>query len=167
MPQATGFSMRKIVVMVGMLLASGSAMASSVEHIQGNRTSNGSIISVACSTCPPPTQKIKPDESAATELPTGTQRISVRDVDGRKEMLRTEAWLGGSPVTYISHNPAWFGQNDAEQSIAAKDALAGIDNETKTSATGQSENPPSPPLATTPSTQPSTVVDFNSVALRP
>jgi hypothetical protein len=35
-------------------------------------------------------------------LKSGTQRIEVKTVNGVLKVFRTEAWMGGSPVTYVS-----------------------------------------------------------------
>lgn len=122
--------MRKILLTVTIVLASSSAMASSIEVIRGNRAANHSVISVQCEACPP--AKVKPRAEAAPTLAPGTQDISIRDVHGKKQIVRREAWLGGSPVTYVSNNPAWLPAEDAN-AVAAEQPTT-IDALVKTSA---------------------------------
>ena len=121
--------MRKLVLTAALVLASGTAMASSIEVVHGSRTANGSIISVSCASCPLPAPKV--EAKPVTTLSPGTQNISIRDIDGRKETVRTEAWLGGSPVTYVSANPIWLPQKEAPVAV---DAPVQIDSETTTAA---------------------------------
>lgn len=130
--------MRKLVLTAALVLASGTAMASSIEVVHGSRTANDSIISVSCASCPPPAPKTRPQ--AVTTLSPGKQNVSIRDIDGRRQTVRTEAWLGGSPVTYISANPVWLPQEEAPVAV---DAPMQIDSETTTAAverpTGRAE----------------------------
>lgn len=125
--------MRKVVLTLAMMLAGGPAMASSIEHVRGDRTSNDSVVFINCASCPAPAQAAA-IEPAAPALQPGTQSISVREVDGRKETVRTEAWLGGSPVTYVSANPLWLPSADATAALAAEPAP--VDAATTTSAVG-------------------------------
>lgn len=124
--------MSKALLTVALVLASSSAMASSIEVIHGNRTGNGSVVSVTCEGCPKLAVKIKPLAETAPALAPGTQDISVRDVDGKKQMVRREAWLGGSPVTYVSNNPAWLTPDNSDTLLSGQPAT--IDRLVKTSA---------------------------------
>lgn len=108
--------MFRIVVTAGIVFISGTAMASSIEVLHGAKTSNGSVLIVTCDTC----SSAKPTSQPLTTpvLERGTQSVSTRDVGGRKETVRTEAWLGGSPVTYVSSNPLWLPQDHPVPAIA-------------------------------------------------
>ena len=128
--------MRKTLLTVALVLASGSAMASSIEIIGQNRTSNGSVVSVTCTGCPPAVVKLKSADAAPTLAP-GTQEISIRDVDGKKQIQRTEAWMGGSPVTFMSSNSLWLPQEPLIPSIP-ETAFPGTDV-MQTSATSASD----------------------------
>lgn len=131
--------MRKTLLTVALVLASGSAMASSIEIIGQNRTSNGSVVSVICTACPPAAVKLKSADAAPTLAP-GTQEISIRDVDGKKQIQRTEAWMGGSPVTFMSSNSLWLPQEPSIPSIT-ETAFPGTDV-MQTSATSASNPNP-------------------------
>lgn len=131
MAAGNGGSMRKTLLTVAIVLASGSAMASSIDVIHGNRTGNGSVVSVTCEACPIAIVKAKPADAAPTLSP-GTQNISIRDVDGKKQIVRTEAWLGGSPVTFVSKNAAWLPADDTATALA--ETAPTIDTLVKTSA---------------------------------
>ncbi|SCX17501.1 plant virulence effector HPE1-like domain-containing protein [Agrobacterium rosae] len=123
--------MGRTLLTIAIVLASGSAMASSIEVIKGNRTGNDSVVSVLCEACPPFKAKLK-IANVAPSLTPGTQDISIRDVNGKKQIVRTEAWLGGSPVTYVSNNPAWLPAEDA--ATAGTENTPTIDTLVKTSA---------------------------------
>lgn len=147
--------MRRTLLTVAIVLASGSAMASSIELIQGDRTGNDSILSVSCSACPALEPKVNKQQTTAP-LAVGTQDISIRDVKGTKQILRTDAWLGGSPVTFVSSNPVWLSQDpsapaNAEITPPGTDAV-------KTSAVS-----PAPQQADTPHVAPL----FADAPLRP
>ncbi|MBD8685772.1 MULTISPECIES: plant virulence effector HPE1-like domain-containing protein [unclassified Rhizobium] len=146
--------MRKTLLTVALVLASGSAMASSIEIIGQNRTSNGSVVSVICAACPPAI--VKSDSVAAPTLAAGTQDVSIRDVDGKKQLVRTEAWLGGSPVTFVSSNALWLPEDTSIPNIA-EHPLPGTDA-VQTSAVSSTE-----PKAQEPQTAPL----FSDAPLRP
>ncbi len=110
-----------------MVFISGTAMASSIEVVHGGRTSNGSVLIITCGTCSSTPLSAKALTKAV--LKRGTQSISMRDVDGRKETVRTEAWLGGSPVTFVSSNPLWLPQ-DHSQPVVAKQTPAVVEHQT-------------------------------------
>ncbi len=125
--------MRETLLTIAVVLASSSAMASSIEVIGQNSTGNGSILSLSCDGCPP----LKPRQAPKQPTPVlnpGTQDISIRDIGGKKQILRTEAWLGGSPVTYVSNNPTWL---PAPEMGVAAPALDTVDRTVKTSAVGK------------------------------
>jgi hypothetical protein len=95
--------MRSIILTAAFVLAGGSAMASSILPVEGKQSDNAhSIISRTCAECPP----LKPEMAAKSyivpELKPGTQTMEIRDINGQKKIARTEAWMGGSPVTFIS-----------------------------------------------------------------
>jgi hypothetical protein len=140
--------MRRTLLTVAIVLASGSAMASSIELIRGNRT-------VSCSACPALERKVNKQQTTAP-LAVGMQNISIRDVKGTKQILRTDAWLGGSPVTFVSSNPVWLSQ-DPSATANAETTSPGTDA-VKTSAVS-----PAPQEADTPHVAPL----FADAPLRP
>ena len=115
-PQATGLGMLRFVLTAGMVFISGMAMASSIEILHGAKTSNGSVLFVTCDKCPSATSTSKALAKPVVER--GMQSISTREVGGRKETVRTEAWLGGSPVTFVSSNPLWLPQDHPVPAVA-------------------------------------------------
>lgn len=101
--------MRALVLTTLTVLAGGPAFASSIQPIVGLvKGETPSIVSIICTDCPAPKPPEELSEYKVPALPAGTQEVEVRDVDGHKELLRTEAWLGGSPVTFVSASPFWF-----------------------------------------------------------
>ena len=153
--------MRKIVVAIALSMSSGAAMASSIEVIHPGRTSNGSIIAISCDACKPAKTPALTVSAAPATLPKGTQIVSIRDIDGRQETVRTEAWLGGSPVTFVSTNPVWLPLEPAQP--AADAPTPAVDQATKTAALMP---PADEGLATTPN-EDTTLFTVTTAPLRP
>ncbi len=85
------------------MLIGSSAMASSFLTLDGaTRTSGDSIQSKVCVDCAPIKQEVAKKSYVVPELPVGTQTTVVRQINGEQKVVRTEAWLGGSPVVFIS-----------------------------------------------------------------
>lgn len=117
--------MSRTLLTIAIVLASGSAMASSIEVIEGNRTGNDSILPVSCAACP----ALEPDMKEQPTAPAsaiGKRAISIRDVKGTRQILRTDAVLGGSPVTFVSSNSVWLPE-DPSASGNAENTLPGTD----------------------------------------
>jgi hypothetical protein len=155
--------MRYFVSVALFALTSHAAMASSIEVIDHDRTDNKSIINLRCGSCPPLKEKVTASQYVAPSLQSGVQKTEIRDVNGTKEMFRTEAWLGGSPVVYVSTAKTWMPAEDSGTTLAAtKDgpehAPDGIDFE----ATTTSISKPQPPVAASTVTKP----DFSNFSLR-
>jgi hypothetical protein len=125
------------------MLASGSAMASSIQPIESySKDSAGSVISESCDHCPALSQPIAKKSYIVPELKPGTQVMEIRDIDGQRKIARTEAWMGGSPVTFIS-------KATPEALAAAGEQSDGVDL-TATAAVTPVANPApaaTPPLA--------------------
>ena len=95
--------MRSMFLSAAFLLIASSAMASSFLPIDGKtRTSGDSIQTKVCADCPPIKPEIAKKDYVVPELPVGTQTTVVRQINGEQKVVRTEAWLGGSPVVFIS-----------------------------------------------------------------
>ncbi|PDT01805.1 hypothetical protein CO666_23200 [Rhizobium chutanense] len=96
--------MRQIFLGAAILLMAGSAMASSIEVVGKTAPrAEGSIVAESCADCPPlqadPTKK----DYTVPELKPGVLQASeVRDVGGEKKIYRTEGWMGGSPVVFVT-----------------------------------------------------------------
>jgi len=130
--------MRALFLTLAFALAAGSALASSIQPIDSKtEVSAGSIIDMACVDCP----SIKPPEVkkdyVVPELAPGTQTIVIRDIDGQKKVVRTEAWMGGSPVVFVS--------KPTPEALAAANTLPdGIDMTAKTAALPKSAKTQAP-----------------------
>jgi hypothetical protein len=97
----------RLVLTTILVLASGTAFGSSITSLSGSPNAVPSVVIKHCDDCPAPTPA--PDRSAyrVPGLPSGTQKVEVREIDGEKKLVRTEAWLGGSPVTFVSKLQDW------------------------------------------------------------
>jgi hypothetical protein len=100
--------MRRLFLTAVIALTGGSAMASSIEYINGVHATNGSFVRHDCTGCQPLKSKTVAQDYAVPSIEPGTQHTEMREVDGKRILVRTEAWLGGAPVTFLSTNPAWM-----------------------------------------------------------
>lgn len=100
--------MQRLFLTAIVVLTGGSAMASSIEYINDVHIPNGSFVRLNCAGCQPLKNKPVTQGYAIPSIEPGTQHTEMREVDGKRELLRTEAWLGGAPVTFVSTNPAWM-----------------------------------------------------------
>ncbi|PDT16278.1 hypothetical protein CO670_13020 [Rhizobium sp. J15] len=124
--------MRQIFFGAAILLMAGSAMASSIEVIgTAAPHGDGSIVSESCPNCPPLQADVTKKDYTVPELKPGAfQATEVRDVDGEKKIYRTENWMGGSPVLFVS-------KATPETQLAAEPSVVpaeGIDMNAKTAA---------------------------------
>ncbi|MGY5778798.1 plant virulence effector HPE1-like domain-containing protein [Rhizobium sp. LEGMi135b] len=120
--------MRSFFLTLTCVLAGGSAMASSIQPIDGTMIGGrGSIVDKSCADCPPLKPPVTEREYTVPTLEPGTQSIVVRNIDGQKKVLRTEAWMGGSPVTFVS-------KPTPEALAAAGEPVDGIDMTAQTAA---------------------------------
>ncbi|MBY5337914.1 hypothetical protein HFO99_29095 [Rhizobium leguminosarum] len=96
--------MRQISLGAAILLMAGSAMASSIEVIGKTAPrDDGSIVTETCAHCPPLQAELTNKDYTVPELKPGVLQASeIRDVGGEKKIYRTEGWMGGSPVVFVS-----------------------------------------------------------------
>lgn len=124
--------MRTLLPTLALVLAAAPAFADSFVPTAGT-VSAGSISSVSCTNCP----ALKPKREAADyhvdAIEPGTQKVEIREADGERKIFRTEAWMGGSPVLFVSKAPAETVQA-ADAVTPAQDTTVAIDDTAKTSA---------------------------------
>ncbi|MDP9808430.1 hypothetical protein J2W42_001268 [Rhizobium tibeticum] len=100
--------MRQVFFAAIAVFAAGSACASSIEVVgKDTRINGGSISQESCPSCPAlePVER-KKDYVVPTLAPGSLQSSEIRDVDGEKKLYRTEGWMGGSPVVFVTKAPA-------------------------------------------------------------
>jgi hypothetical protein len=92
--------MRMILLAGMMTMAAAAANAESSIDVIKTKDTSRSIDIIRCSACTP----LKSKKVAVPEvvLKPGTQKVVLKEVGGVLKVYRTEAWLGGSPVTYVS-----------------------------------------------------------------
>ncbi len=88
--------MRSLVLLAALLSVPGPALAGSFTTISDRAVGADSIISIGV-----PGPKVAPVQTGPTLAP-GSEKIRLKTVDGKTKIYRTEAWLGGSPVTYVT-----------------------------------------------------------------
>ncbi len=105
--------MRFLLITAALVYAAGSAAASSIDNITSGEAVNSSVATISCAACPPLQPKKKPSY-VVPDLASGTDRVELKEIHGEVKSVRTEAWLGGSPVIFI---------NDASEEAIRKAAM--------------------------------------------
>lgn len=92
--------MRMILLAGMMTMAATAANAESSIDVIKTKDTSRSIDFIRCSACAP----LKTKKAAVPDvvLKPGTQKVEIKEIGGVRKVFRTEAWLGGSPVTYVS-----------------------------------------------------------------
>lgn len=125
--------MRHLVLTAAVLVLAGPALASSIEIVGSTPAKGASIVTVSCAHCP----ALKPAEDKyAYKVPSiapGTQAAEIVEIDGEAKLRRTEAWLGGSPVVFVSKAEGWT-TNGSVIAAAAVRPADGIDVNATTAA---------------------------------
>lgn len=88
-----------------LVLAAMPAMANSIQNLTSGTDENHSLVFIKCTTCKEEKVEVKPDY-IVPELSPGTEKVNIIDTDAGKEVVRIEAWQGGSPVRRISKTQA-------------------------------------------------------------
>lgn len=108
--------MRHIILTAAFALVSGGAMAGSFQSMESLPAGHSSIsiVSKSCVDCPAPKEvEVVKRQYIVPTLKAGTQTTEVRTINGERKVVRTEAWLGGSPVVMVS--------NPSPEALAAAD----------------------------------------------
>jgi hypothetical protein len=128
--------MRHIILTAAFVLACGSAMANSIQPMESLAAGGTSVsmVSRSCVDCPAlkGVELIK-RQYVVPVLKNGTQTTVVRQINGETKVVRTEAWLGGSPVVFIS--------NATPEALAAADAPTDGIDATATAAVAPAPKP--------------------------
>ncbi|WP_428427748.1 plant virulence effector HPE1-like domain-containing protein [Pararhizobium sp.] len=93
--------MRAVLLTFASLVAASTAGASSLENVISGEKVNRSISQLSCGQCPPLVVK-KKTGYIVPDVALGTERVELKKINGEMKLVRTEAWLGGSPVVFIS-----------------------------------------------------------------
>jgi hypothetical protein len=92
--------MRVHILALAAFSVTGFAHAASIDSVKTGVDKSRSIEAIHCAKCVQEAKKkVAP---AAIELAPGTQKVELRTVDGVTKVYRTEAWLGGSPVVFVT-----------------------------------------------------------------
>lgn len=98
----------RYLALAAFVFVAGSAQAQSILPLSSNtHGATSSIVSKTCANCPP----LNVVEDSGYKVPTlrgGLQSVSIMDIDGEKKIVRTDRWMGGSPVVHISKVPDWM-----------------------------------------------------------
>lgn len=97
--------MRTLLPTLALALLATPAFAGSIETVASNPSTNGSVSAVHCTDCPALKPKLKASAYHVDAIEPGTQKIEIRETNGERKIYRTEAWMGGSPVLFVSKAP--------------------------------------------------------------
>jgi hypothetical protein len=139
--------MRMILLASMMTMAAATANAESSIDIVKTSDVAPSIDHIRCTACAP--MKSKKVAVPDVVLKPGTQKVEIKQVNGELKVFRTEAWLGGSPVTYVSKastdlmdkqsvasaNDQKIQPTATEDKSAAKDKTVVVEDKTAATAT--------------------------------
>jgi len=93
--------MRALLFTFASLAAASTAGASSLENVVSGEKVNSSISQLSCGQCPPLVVE-KKNSYIVPDVAPGTDRVELKKINGEMKLVRTEAWLGGSPVVFVS-----------------------------------------------------------------
>ncbi|MDR6756184.1 hypothetical protein J2Y48_001474 [Mycoplana sp. BE70] len=124
--------MRSLLPTVAFALLGAPALASSIEPIASGGKGQGSIQTISCADCPALKETKRSKTYIVPDIEPGTQKVEIREVDGERKVFRSEAWLGGSPVIFVSKAPE-EGTGNTEATDSAETGNI-IDPEAKTGA---------------------------------
>jgi hypothetical protein len=133
-------------------LVASPAAAASVELRSTIPIANApSIRYLTCNACTSHSEPAMKPRYSVPELAGKTQVQELTERNGKKALVRTDALMGGSPVTFVSLSPVWI---ETEQAILAGRNGAphkgdGVDLQATTSAVGPAAETPvsAPPAA--------------------
>lgn len=138
--------MHRNLLLLFCALAAPPALAGSIERLSAAPIADApSLVALGCAGC---SQSV-PDDGASPSLtrlrlPEGQQILSIAERHGQKALLRTEAWMGGSPVTFVSLNPLFIGEEERimalRQTPAPMVAGDGVDAGTTAAVRSGAEN---------------------------
>ena len=120
----------RVVLTTALILMSGTALASSITPLTGHG-GNGSVVKKACADCPPVKAEGEIGGYTVPVLENGSQKSEIVEINGEKKLIRTEAWLGGSPVVHVSKVQDWMTSEAPTSQMSAgsdgidRDAMVG------------------------------------------
>ncbi|MBB4143016.1 plant virulence effector HPE1-like domain-containing protein [Rhizobium rhizoryzae] len=125
-----------------------------------------SVVRIACTHCDGKAPRRSKSEYVVPSLDAGHERVTISQIGGKPAVTRTENFMGGSPVRFVSVNPMWV---EREQQLMLSRTVSptksdGVDQRATTSAVSADAAPK--PVAATPVEQPA-APDFSKFELRP
>lgn len=128
--------MRTLLPTFAFVLLVAPAFAGSFEPVAKATSAGSSIETITCNDCPPLKPKRSLDTYHVDSIEPGTQKVEIREADGERKIFRTEAWMGGSPVLFVSKAPVETTQAAEVEKPVEENATATetVDASAKTSA---------------------------------
>lgn len=129
--------MRHLLLIAAVTICATPAFASSIEIMAPVSSGNGSVLAMSCADCPALKKNSQTPDYVVPSLERGTQKLEIVDQGGEQKLLRTESWMGGSPVVHVSRTSLWTPAEDGRTLAVAAD----VDREAKTAAVGGKKLP--------------------------
>ena len=98
--------MRTLLPTFAFVLLAAPAFAGSIEPVATATSAGASIETITCNDCPPLKPRRSLDAYHVDAIEPGTQKVEIREAGGERKIFRTEAWMGGSPVLFVSKEGA-------------------------------------------------------------
>lgn len=123
--------MRRIIIAAALTVAAGAAQASSIDVFAPTQSARSSIIEIGCLACVKAAEKAAEEKLAPTLAP-GSQIVELRHIDGKPMVYRTDNWLGGSAVTWVSKGtPLELQAYGLDPEVSTEIAVEQADGETE------------------------------------
>lgn len=128
--------MRTLLPTFAFVLLAAPAFAGSIEPVATATSAGTSVETITCNDCPPLKPRRSLDAYHVDAIEPGTQKVEIREADGERKIFRTEAWMGGSPVLFVSKAPVETTQAAEVEKPAEDDAAVTetVDATARTSA---------------------------------
>lgn len=128
--------MRTLLPTFALVLLAVPAFAGSIDPVTNTSAAGNSISTISCGDCPALKPKAKTSTYHVDAIAAGTQKVEIREKNGERKIFRTEAWMGGSPVLFVSKAPVESTQAaDAKKTI--EDNAVTVDASARTSAVNE------------------------------
>ncbi|PTM98437.1 plant virulence effector HPE1-like domain-containing protein [Mycoplana dimorpha] len=124
--------MRLLLPTIACGLLATPVLASSIEPVtSAGAKGQGSIQAISCTGCPALKETKQKATYVVPDIAPGTQKVEIREIEGERKIFRSEAWLGGSPVVFVSRAPETV---DTETAEKPGDPATAVDPDTLTGA---------------------------------
>ena len=114
--------MRHLILACALSALASPAFASSIEvMVQQPVSKNDSVLAMSCTACPALRENTLEKLYTVPQVDHGRQKIEVLESAGERSVRRTESWMGGSPVVFVSKSTLWTANGNGQVMAVASD----------------------------------------------